>query len=145
MAKLITSKFDGEDGCEFYEFPSRRSRPVALFFVNRWLRGRVLFAKSVSKGSGVMLCELLSNSVLELYKQVKLVLRAKHVWTWRGDSRKGAMQPMETKKEYVNDREKSLNDSKESVFEQGVTEIELKYVKRLCDENYRLIQGRDLV
>nr|CAI5825218.1 unnamed protein product [Callosobruchus analis] len=51
------------DGCDFYEF--------AVFFVNRWLRDRVSFAKRVLKGSGVMICELLSKSVLELYNHIK--------------------------------------------------------------------------
>nr|CAI5829044.1 unnamed protein product [Callosobruchus analis] len=97
IAKFITSKFDVEVtvadinycyrmGAISTSSPadrSKRPRPVAVFFVNRWLRDRVLYAKSVLKGSGVVLCELLSNSVLELYEQAKLVLGAKNVWTWR--------------------------------------------------------------
>nr|CAI5845128.1 unnamed protein product [Callosobruchus analis] len=97
IAKFITSKFDVEVTVADINYcyrmgaistssradRSKRPRPVAVFFVNRWLRDRVFFAKSVLKGSGVVLCELLSNSVLELYKQAKLVLGAKNVWTWR--------------------------------------------------------------
>nr|CAI5832323.1 unnamed protein product [Callosobruchus analis] len=99
IAKFITSKFDVEVTVADINYcyrmgaistssradRSKRPRPVAVFFVNRWLRDRVFYAKSVLKGSGVVLCELLSNSVLELYKQAKLVLGAKNVWTWRGD------------------------------------------------------------
>ncbi|VEN54497.1 unnamed protein product [Callosobruchus maculatus] len=102
MAKFITSKFNFEVTVADINYcyrmgassttstssradRSKRPRPVAVFFVNRWLRDRVFYAKSVLKGSAVMLCELLSDSVLQLYKQAKLILGAKNVWTRRGD------------------------------------------------------------
>nr|CAI5835546.1 unnamed protein product [Callosobruchus analis] len=76
IAKFITSKFDVEVTVADINYcyrmgaistssranRSKRPRPVAVFFVNRWLRDRVFYAKSVLKGSGVVLCELLSNS-----------------------------------------------------------------------------------
>nr|CAI5863024.1 unnamed protein product [Callosobruchus analis] len=92
MAKFITSTFDVRitvaDINYCYRMAAtstssradriKRPRPVVVFFVNRWLRDRVFFAKSALKGSGLMICELLSISVLELYKQAKTI----HVAHW---------------------------------------------------------------
>nr|CAI5866639.1 unnamed protein product [Callosobruchus analis] len=61
----------------------KHPRPVAVYFVNRWLRDKVFFAKSNLKGSGVVMSEILTENALQLYKQTKTILGAKNVWTWR--------------------------------------------------------------
>nr|CAI5861893.1 unnamed protein product [Callosobruchus analis] len=63
----------------------KHPRPVGVYFVNRWLRDKVFFAKSNLKGSGVVMSEMLTENALQLYKQTKTILGAKNVWTWRGD------------------------------------------------------------
>nr|CAI5869826.1 unnamed protein product [Callosobruchus analis] len=63
----------------------KRPRPVAVYFVNRWLRDKIFFAKSALKGSGAVISEIRTESALELYKKIKTVVGAKNVWTWRGN------------------------------------------------------------
>nr|CAI5845225.1 unnamed protein product [Callosobruchus analis] len=67
----------------------KHPRPVAVYFVNRWLRDKVFFAKSNLKGSGVVMSKILTENALQLYKQTKTILGAKNVWTGRDRSSRG--------------------------------------------------------
>nr|CAI5860790.1 unnamed protein product [Callosobruchus analis] len=81
----------------------KHPRPVALYFVNRWRRDKVFFAKSNIKGSGVVMSEILTENALQLYKQTKTILGAKIVWTWRGDFNIDLLDFESAKARYVTD------------------------------------------
>ncbi|VEN56570.1 unnamed protein product, partial [Callosobruchus maculatus] len=81
----------------------KRPRPVAVYFVNRWLRDKIFFSKSNLKGSSVVLSEILTENALQLYKQTKTILGAKNVWTWRGDFNTDLLDFESAKAKYVSD------------------------------------------
>lgn len=63
---------------------SQKNRPLAVRFVNRWLRDGIFNKKKNLKGSGFVISEQLINKNLVLYKKVRAIVGAKNTWTWKG-------------------------------------------------------------
>lgn len=63
----------------------KRGRPVAVKFLHRWKRNGVYNNKKKLKGSGLVISEMLTKSVRDLFKVVKQYIDVKKCWTWKGD------------------------------------------------------------
>lgn len=61
----------------------QKSRPIAVQFVNRWMRDTIFRAKKILKGSPVVISEMLTQNKLDLYKKVRVKVGVKSCWTWR--------------------------------------------------------------
>lgn len=69
-----------------YRMGKKRSvdkpRPIAVQFVNMWLRDLIFYNKKKLKGCHMMLTEMLNQDELKLFKQVKAI--DKSAWTHKG-------------------------------------------------------------
>uniref|UniRef100_A0A6P7F1G7 Uncharacterized protein LOC114324195 n=1 Tax=Diabrotica virgifera virgifera TaxID=50390 RepID=A0A6P7F1G7_DIAVI len=94
VVKLIQQKFkipintNNIDNC--YRMGKKRPhnkkpRPVALKFVNKWMKIQVFGAKKGLKGSGIVISEMLSQENRELYLKVKESVGARNCWTFEGN------------------------------------------------------------
>uniref|UniRef100_A0A6P7FA29 Uncharacterized protein LOC114326228 n=1 Tax=Diabrotica virgifera virgifera TaxID=50390 RepID=A0A6P7FA29_DIAVI len=94
VVKLIQQKFkipintNNIDNC--YRMGKKRPhnkkpRPVALKFVNKWMKTQVFGAKKGLKGSGIVISEMLSQENRELYLKVKESVGARNCWTFEGN------------------------------------------------------------
>lgn len=61
---------------------SQKPRPIAVRFVNRWLRDKVFYVKKNLKGSGIVLTEYLVNKIQVLYKKVREMVGPRNCWTF---------------------------------------------------------------
>lgn len=92
IAKIISTHFKVEFSKGAIDYCYRlgkatdrgKMRPLAVRFVNRWLRDYVFNTKKCLKGSGIVVNEFLSTEMLSLYKSVRERVGARKCWTWRG-------------------------------------------------------------
>lgn len=68
----------------------KNPRPLAVVFVNRWMRDELFKSKKALKGSTVVMCEMLSREKLQLYKKVRAKVGVRECWTWSGNIYVGA-------------------------------------------------------
>ncbi|CAG9820019.1 unnamed protein product [Phaedon cochleariae] len=93
VVKLINQKFKlsilntNIDTC--YRMGKKRQdkkpRPLAVKFVNKWMKQKVFAAKKNLKGSGVVISEMLSSENRNLFMKVRESVGAKNCWTYEGN------------------------------------------------------------
>lgn len=66
------------------ESSGRKCRPVVVEFVCQWKRNEVFFSKKNLKGSGLVVCELLTVDRHRLFLKVRKEFEHNNVWTAKG-------------------------------------------------------------
>lgn len=62
---------------------SKKSRPVLIEFVHRWMRDQLFYSKRNLKGTKILIVEKLSSHTLELFKKVRDKM-GQSSWTYGG-------------------------------------------------------------
>ncbi|KAG5874444.1 hypothetical protein JTB14_016992 [Gonioctena quinquepunctata] len=63
----------------------KKPRPLAVKFVNKWMKHKVFVVKKNLKGSGVVISEMLSYENRQLFSKVRESVGAKNCWTYEGN------------------------------------------------------------
>ncbi|KAG5865306.1 hypothetical protein JTB14_001445 [Gonioctena quinquepunctata] len=61
-----------------------KSRPIAIFFTNRWKQDGAFKIKKNLKGSGCVMFEMLIKSKLNLLVNARKKLGTRNCWSWKG-------------------------------------------------------------
>lgn len=64
---------------------AKKCRPVVVHFATQWKRDEVFYSKKNLKGSGYLICEVLTKNRYSLLLTARRLLDGKNIWTTKGN------------------------------------------------------------